>query len=89
MNDYITYDSLIKHKFIRESLSLPNGNEFITYSKDFDNCHLTINETSNTIGRDWHVHIDNCDFQSVGSCDVQTFDHINKFLKILDFDYEV
>lgn len=50
-----------------------NGREF----------HLTIRELSNTIGRDFFVHVDNCDFDTVGSMDVATFEQINKFLELL------
>lgn len=55
------------------------------YKKDIDNVHLTINNNfSNTVNRDFFIHIDNADFESIFSADIQTIEHINKALEFID-----
>lgn len=88
------YDS---SKCITEELLLENnwkqcysslGNCF-TKSIDNNAYHLEISKISNTWGRNWSIHVDNCDFQSIGGCDIQTIKHFNDFMKILEISYEL
>lgn len=58
----ITRELLLKCGFTENNKVFEWDNEFHT--------HVEF-ELSNSIGRDWGVHIDNCDFQTVGVGDVQ------------------
>jgi hypothetical protein len=42
-----------------------------------------LSKYSNTPGRDWNVHVDNQDRQSVAGMDVSRFSHIDNLLKLL------
>lgn len=53
-----------------------------TYIVKSETFHLTLREESNTIGRDWFVHVDNCDFESVASLDVATFEQIDALVEL-------
>jgi len=44
---------------------------------------------SNTDNRDWTVHIDNDHLETIGSCDIQTIKHFNKFMDVLDIPYRL
>lgn len=43
---------------------------------------IEIGKYSNTPGRDWHVHIDNEDFQSIGSLDIQEVWQLDAILRL-------
>lgn len=62
------------------------GIHIVNDSGEFD---LTIHELSNMIGRDWCVHVDNNVFCTIGSCDIQTVEHFNDFMKVLEIDYKL
>ena len=50
---------------------------------------LTIWEESNTPGRDWCIQIDNEMCMSCGSLDLQTIEHFNTFMDLLDLDFKL
>lgn len=60
------------------------------YKKDIKNLHVSITtycyggSPSNTIGRNYSIHIDNADFQTIFYADIQTVEHINKALEYVD-----
>lgn len=53
------------------------------WEKEQDGFWLQLSKCSNTPGRDWNVHVDNQDRQSVASMDVSLFSHIDNLLKLL------
>lgn len=63
------------------------GGKFIRYEKSItcgDRSFLCdLQKESNTVGRDWCLHVDNEDAESIGSMDVATFGQIDRFLKLL------
>lgn len=55
-------------------------------SGEFD---LEFASLSNMVGRDWYIHVDNQDFQTIGGCSVETIEQFNDFMKLLEIDYEL
>ena len=53
------------------------------WEKKQDGFWLQLGKYSNTPVRDWNVHVDNQDRQSVASMDVSLFSHIDNLLKLL------
>jgi hypothetical protein len=54
------------------------------YTKCVDDKYLTLyNDFTNTIDRDWRLHVDNCDFETSAVIDVRDFEHIEKVMEIL------
>lgn len=51
--------------------------------------HLRANNWTNMIGRDWYVHVDNGDFQTIGGFSFSTAEQLNGFLKLMDIDHEI
>lgn len=51
----------------------------LSSSQDFN---LAISQYSNTLYRDWNVHVDNEIFESVASLDVSDFEQIDALLKL-------
>lgn len=79
-------DDMITPKALKE-----RGWEFIDgeialldlWEKKQDGFWLQLSRYSNTPGRDWNVHVDNQDRQSVAGMDVSRFSHIDNLLKLL------
>ena len=59
------------------------GNQEYLFTIDLDNCY------SNSINRDWNLHIDNNDMQSVCGCDIQTIEHFNKVMDLMEIDFRL
>lgn len=53
------------------------------WEKEQDGFWLQLSKYSNTPGRDWNVHVDNQDRQSVAGMDVSRFSHIDSLLELL------
>lgn len=53
------------------------------WEKKQDGFWLQLSKYSNTPGRDWNVHVDNQDRQSVAGMDVSLFSHIDNLLELL------
>lgn len=62
----VTEEFLEKHEFTKEIDTITG--DPLWYSK---NRRLQISKFSNTVGRDWSLHIDNEDFETIGSGDFQ------------------
>ena len=61
--------------------------EFIADFKNSSNAdvHVTIRYgVSNMNGRDWFCHIDNAHFETIATADIQTSEHLNDLLKLID-----
>lgn len=54
-----------------------------------DKYFVLVRNISNMNGRNWSVHIDNLSHDTVGSLDIQTVEHFNDFLKILDIKFRL
>lgn len=82
----ITEELLLKNGFTKRLLI--EGNEkyddWVGFEKEVDGYHLSIRHCSNTIERDWLVHIDNEYRCTVGSMDVEYVHQLQNALNILD-----
>lgn len=59
-----------------------------TWRKRIDNYYLTLSfygDSSNFLGRDWGLHIDDDHFMSVGSLPVSTYEQVDEFLRLVKF----
>lgn len=44
---------------------------------------------TNYPGRNWNIHVDNCDMCSVAGISAETVTHFNKLMKIMDIDFKL
>ena len=54
------------------------------FFKNIPNYTIVVKSHSNTIGRDWSVHIDNDDADSVADVDIQYLHQLQNLLNIMD-----
>lgn len=99
--EFTTYITTLEPIPISEELLIKNGfnknvliegydlfDDFIEYEKYIDGFFVTFRQTSNTIDRDWYVHIDNCNRFTCGGCDVQYIHQVQNLANILGFSIE-
>jgi len=55
-----------------------------SWSKEVGRFFLDLDNVSNMAGRGWSLHVDNWCRDSVASLDVDTFEHIEGLLKLLE-----
>lgn len=77
----------LKPELITEEWLESNGYHHEKLLKEFDRWisedrRIEITKNSNMVGRDWCVHVDNQDFQSIGCLDVQEVWQLEEFLKL-------
>ena len=53
------------------------------------NYHLTMWNESNTPYRSWSIQVDNEIYTSCGGIDLQTVEHFNTFMDLLDLDFKL
>lgn len=51
--------------------------------------YIEFNHCSNMVDRDWNVHVDNEDFQSIGSANIQTVEQFNQLMNLLDIEFKI
>lgn len=59
------------------------------YELKLEKFSITIHEGSNTIGRDWWVHIDSEDCCSIASADIQYVHHLQNLLNIMNIQFDI
>ncbi len=79
----ITPEILLKNGFKKKN---KNSIHVLFVSEDR---RIIINEMSNTIGRDWYCHIDNEDFESIGSADIQNVHELQHLLRLCGIEKEI
>ena len=62
---------------MRTVLNKPDFTEFQSKDELFTICNV-----ANLSGDAWHIHLDNCDFDTLASFDVETVEDANTFLNI-------
>jgi hypothetical protein len=55
-----------------------------SWSKEVDKFFLDISNISNMASRNWSLHVDNWCRDTVASLDVETFEHIEGLLELLE-----
>lgn len=51
--------------------------------------YISIKDISNTVNRNWNVHIDNKDFETIASVDIETVEHFNMLMKLMDINFRL
>ena len=100
--EFTTYDSVLEPITITEELLLKNGfekrlliegneryDDWVEYEKDFNGYVVSMRHCSNTIERDWYVHIDNDAHCSVGSMDIEYVHQLQNVVKIAGYEMEI
>ena len=84
----ITEELLLKNGFVKELLI--EGNEryddWVSYEKEVNGYFLEIRHCSNSIERDWSVHVDNNYRCSVGSMDIEYVHQLQNFCMLCGFE---
>lgn len=87
----ITEDLLLKNGFIKKLLI--EGNEryddWVEYEKDFNGYVVSMRHCSNTIERDWYVHVDNNYRCGVGGVDIEYVHQLQNFCTLCGFEIEI
>lgn len=89
----ITEELLLENGFDKINFSLTDF-EYIKIAPKKDNedyiFEFKLNKIySNSIGRDWFIHIANNDMQSVCACDIQTTEHFNTLMNLMEIDFRL
>ena len=82
---------LVKNGFKKELLC--SGNEsfddWVEYNKFVDNHYLSIRHCSNSIGRDWFIHIDNDYHCSVGGMDIEYVHQLQNACRLFGIELDL
>lgn len=63
--------------------------EYKYYELKLEKFMITINDGSNTIGRDWLIHIDSADCCTIASADIQYVHQLQNILNICDIELQL
>lgn len=87
----ITEDLLLKNGFNKELLieGMENYDDWVSYKKQVNGYFLDIRHCSNSIERDWYVHIDNDVHCSVGSMDIEYVHQLQNICTICGFEIDL
>lgn len=87
----ITEDLLLKNGFNKELLieGMENYDDWVSYKKQVNGYFLDIRHCSNSIERDWYVHIDNDAHCSVGSMDIEYVHQLQNTCRLAGFEIEL
>lgn len=89
----ITGKLLCDNGFELDQRMLSNG--VIEYKKEVPHkngrhkYYLTVWDESNTPYRDWIIQVDNETHMTCGGIDLQTVEHFNTFMDLLDLDFKL
>ena len=50
---------------------------------------LDIDNGLTNSGRAWHLHIDNCDCETIGSADLNSIEQFNKLMEVFDSNFRL
>lgn len=97
-----TYASLIDPITITEELLLKNGfekrlliegnesyDDWVSYEKEVNGYFLEIRHCSNSIERDWYVHVDNNYRCGVGGLDIEYVHQLQNFCTLCGFEIKI
>lgn len=64
------------------------GNSWDEYVIDVDSLYaISVKDISNMIDRNWNVHIDNKNYETIASVDIDTVEHFNMLMKLMDINF--
>lgn len=84
----ITEEFLGKNGFVLDD-DIEGITEEKFYLLKLDKFTITIHEGSNTMGRDWWIHIDNEDCCTIASADIQYVHHFQNLLNIMNIKFDI
>lgn len=97
-----TYASLIDPITITEELLLKNGfekrlliegneryDDWVSYEKEVNGYFLEIRHCSNSIERDWSIHVDNEHHCSIGGIDIEYVHQLQNTCRLSGFEIEL
>lgn len=100
--EFTTYATVLDPIPISEELLLKNGftkklliegnekyDDWVEFEKDFGKFVLSIRHCSNSIERDWSVHIDNDYRCGVGGMDIEYVHQLQNIVKIAGYEIEL
>ena len=87
----ITEELLLKNGFVKELLIKGNEryDDWVSYKKEVNGYFLEIRHCSNSIERDWCVHVDNNYRCSVGGIDIEYVHQLQNFCTLCGFEIEL
>lgn len=87
----INEELLLKNGFTKELLieGMENYDDWVSYKKQVNGYFLDIRHCSNSIERDWYVHIDNESHCSVGSMDIEYVHQLQNICRLSGFEIEI
>lgn len=66
------------------------GNSWDEYVIDVDSLYaISVKDISNMIDRNWNVHIDNKNYETIASVDIDTVEHFNMLMKLMDINFKL
>ena len=68
---------------------LENYDDWVSYRQEVNGSFLDIRHCSNSIERDWYIHIDNGVHCSVGSMDIEYVHQLQNTCKLAGFEIEI
>ena len=83
-DEQITREILIKNGYEKVDDCITINNEYTQYRSQDGRIVVSTN-LSNTPGREWVLHIDSEDFDTIGAVDVGTINHFNAFLDLCEY----
>lgn len=100
--EFTTYSSVLSPITITEELLLKNGfnkklliegnekyDDWVEFEKDFGKFFLSIRHCSNSIERDWSIHVDNDHHCSIGGMDIEYVHQLQNVIKIAGYEIEI
>lgn len=66
------------------------GNYWDEYVIDVDSSYIiSVKDISNMINRNWNVHIDNKDWETIASVDIKIVEHFNILMGLMDINFRL
>lgn len=76
--------------YIDKSCNAYLGNYWNEYVIDVDSSYIiSVKDISNMINRNWNVHIDNKDWEAIASVDIETVEHFNILMELMDINFRL
>ena len=100
--EFTTYSSVLSPITITEELLLKNGfskeliiegnelyDDWVLFKKEVKGYFLEIHHCSNSIERDWSIHVDNSHHCSIGGIDIEYVHQLQNFLTLLGINIDI
>lgn len=79
----VTEEFLLNNGFEKKEYNVSGYSSTSTHYMMFENGIFDINKFSNSVGRDWHCHIENSDCDSIGSFDFQYVHEFHNGIRLI------